>query len=427
MANYVEVMIKPCFKPIFNDDYRYIVYKGGRGSGKSWGIADSLIIVARKQEARILCTREFQSSIKYSSYQLLVDRIKHFGFDEFEITKSEIRNLATGSLFVFAGLSDITGTDESLKSIEGVTHCWVEEAHRVSSNSWKLLTPSIRGNNSKIIISYNPDTENDPVYKEFVETQKPRTYVCHINYTDNKHCPKELVEEAEALKVNKSDEYSNIWLGQMKDMSKTAVVKYFSNDNINSNIVYNADLDVHISMDFNVDPMMWVVSHQTAEKIFVFDEIVIENCTTQDAVDEFISRYPEHKAKIILNGDASGNYRKTQSKYSDYAIVRNALIKYGYNVEVDIRKGNLAIKHRILAFNRLVYGDDGIRRWFVHPNCKWTIYNCKNLKYKEGSSQIDLPSHQQVKNDSERKFLGHIFDAISYQAEFYFPVVMEFN
>lgn len=417
--------IKKCFKPIFENKYRYLIYKGGRGSGKSWGIADSLLMVARMQTARILCTRQFQTSIKKSSYKLLTDRIKHYGLTDFKITKESIINVVTGSEFIFSGLSDITGTDESLKSIEGITHCWVEEAHKVSSASWKLLTPSIRGRNSKVIVSYNPDSDTDPVHQEFIVHQKPGTFICHINYLDNKHCPKELVEEAEALKTTKPDEYANIWLGQLRDTSKTAVVKYFSKDNIDERITYNETLPLHISMDFNVDPMMWVISHQTNDKIFVLNEIVIENCTTQDAAEEFIRRYPTHKAEIILNGDASGNYRKTQSKYTDYAIVRNVLVRYGFTVKVEIRRFNPPIQHRIHAFNALIYGNDGIRRWFCHPRCQRLIYNLKNLKYKEGTGIIDLPSSSKILADPDLKFLGHIFDAASYQVEFYHPIIVE--
>ena len=109
MAENLEVAeIKKCFKPIFKNEYRYLIYEGGRSSGKSWGIADSLIMIARMKKVRILCTREFQSSISSSSYQLLVDRINHFGFTDFKILKTEIINTVTGSIFIFKGLSDVT-------------------------------------------------------------------------------------------------------------------------------------------------------------------------------------------------------------------------------------------------------------------------------------------------------------------------------
>ena len=202
------------------------------------------------------------------------------------------------------------------------------------------------------------------------------------------------------------------------------VVKYWSDDNISDDIQYVLDLPFHLSMDFNVDPMMWVCCHKTEDKLFVFDEIVIENATTQDAVNELIQRYPNHQNKIVLNGDASGDYRKTQSRYSDYAIVQNTLIQYGYDIQIDIHSHNPSVMNRVRAFNQLVLGDDGKRRVFVHPKCRWLLFNMKNLKYKEGTSRFDLPGFSQIRSDKEAKFLGHIFDAVSYIAEYYWPITM---
>ena len=50
------------FKP-FIQPARYKVAYGGRGSGKSWAIAELLIEIARRGAYRILCARELQMSI----------------------------------------------------------------------------------------------------------------------------------------------------------------------------------------------------------------------------------------------------------------------------------------------------------------------------------------------------------------------------
>ncbi|MEY4074744.1 MAG: hypothetical protein RJA29_2101, partial [Pseudomonadota bacterium] len=52
---------------------RYKVAYGGRGSGKSWGFARALIILAGMRRMRILCAREVQKSIKDSVHKLLSD------------------------------------------------------------------------------------------------------------------------------------------------------------------------------------------------------------------------------------------------------------------------------------------------------------------------------------------------------------------
>lgn len=426
----MEVELLKQFKPIFERQYRTFVYKGGRASGKSWGIADSLLLLGRITRERILCTREIQKSIETSSYQLLVDRINYHGYSDYEITKTSIKNTATGTEFIFAGLSDITGTADSLKSIENISVCWCEEAQTISDKSFEKLTPSIRGKNglgqgSIIIISYNPETVNDPVHRRFVEVTNEKTHICHINYTDNTYCPQEIIDEAEEMKKNKPDDYKRIWLGIPDDFSNRAVVRYFSKDNIKE-LVYCPDEPLILTMDFNVDPMMWCVCHKDEDSLYCIDEIVVENTTTLDCAGEFISRYPNHKGDIILCGDASGNFRKTQSNLNDYMIVKNALHRYGYEkVYQHTRPFNPPIKKRVRAFNNLVYDDTGKRRFFVDPKCEKTIYNMRALLYKEGTSIIDTPTINQMANNPEMKFLGHIFDAISYPVEYYWPISLE--
>lgn len=428
----MEVELLHQFKPIFERQHRYYIYKGGRSSGKSWGIADALLLLGRMSKERILCTREIQKSIETSSYQLLVDRINAHGYTDYSISKTSIINTITGTEFIFAGLSDITGTADSLKSIENISICWVEEAQTVSHKSFEKLTPSIRGKNSLgqgsiIIISYNPDTINDPVHIRFVENEQPRSYICHINYLDNPYCPKEITEEAETMEKVKPDDYKRIWLGIPDDYSSRAVVRYFSEKNIKE-LKYSDTEPLILTMDYNVDPMMWCVCHKDDDNLYCFDEIVVENTTTQDCVDEFISRYPHHKGDIILCGDASGNYRKTQSNYSDYQIVKNALNRYGYEKVYQHTRGfNPPIKNRIRAFCQRVYDDKGENHVFIDPKCKYVLYNMRNLLYKEGTSIIDLPTVSQIASDPDKKFLGHIFDAISYPVEYYWPITPEYR
>ena len=69
--------LAPKFLP-FLDPYRYKVAHGGRGSGKSWTVADILVNLAARTPKRIVCAREFQNSIDESVHHLLAKRIKHY-------------------------------------------------------------------------------------------------------------------------------------------------------------------------------------------------------------------------------------------------------------------------------------------------------------------------------------------------------------
>ena len=62
---------------------RYKVLYGGRGGAKSWGVARALLILAAKDTLRVLCAREFQTSLKDSVHKLLCDQIQALGLETF--------------------------------------------------------------------------------------------------------------------------------------------------------------------------------------------------------------------------------------------------------------------------------------------------------------------------------------------------------
>ena len=103
--------------------------------------------------------------------------------------------------------------------------------------------------------------------------------------------------------------------------------------------------------------------------------------------------------------------------------MKKCLSGFGFRaVDIEIRGFNPPIKNRISAFNCMVKNQKGLRRLFIDPKCKKLLYNIENLKYREGSSILDLPAYTSIRQNPETKFLGHHFDAASYLVEYYFPV-----
>lgn len=192
--------------------HRWKVFYGGRASGKSWSFARMLLRIADSAKLRILCAREFQSSIKDSVHLLLCDQIAALGLSRrFEITRDEIVNVATGAQFIFKGLRR---NINEIKSTEGVDICWVEEAQSVSRESWDILSPTIRKAGSEIWVSFNPNYKDDATYKMFVESQPPDSFVRKINYSENPWLSAETLKEIEACKQRDFDAYSHIWEGE---------------------------------------------------------------------------------------------------------------------------------------------------------------------------------------------------------------------
>lgn len=200
---------------------RYKVLHGGRGSAKSWGVAETLVTLASVVTLRILCARELQVSIADSVHRLLQDQIVRAGLGPyFSITNSGIACPATGSLFIFKGLRH---NSAEIKSMEGIDICWVEEAQRVSEASWEVLIPTIRKEGAEIWITFNPDSEDDPTYKRFVANEPPSSVVRQVNYDQNPHFPDTLRLEMEYLKRVDFEAYEHVWLGKPKARSKAQV------------------------------------------------------------------------------------------------------------------------------------------------------------------------------------------------------------
>lgn len=218
----IDIDIPEAFDGLL-DEHRYYVYYGGRGSSKSHSIARFLICLAMSGSYKILCARELQNSIMESVYSLLKGVIYLYNLEKyFNIKMALIECPSTDSVFFFKGLAH---NIESVKSTEGIDICWIEEADKVSQNSWDTLIPTIRKPGSKIIITFNPTHEDDPVYQMFVVTGQPDSVVRKVNYNDNPYFPEVLEKERLHLRATDYEKYLHVWEGELRTVSDAQVFK----------------------------------------------------------------------------------------------------------------------------------------------------------------------------------------------------------
>lgn len=198
-------LLEPC---------RYKVLSGGRGSGKSFGAADALLVIGVQRKIRVLCAREFQNSIKESVHALLSDRINDLVLDDFYTISREGISGKNGTTFIFKGVARNT---QSIKSMAGITHLWIEEGQTISPDSWEVLTPTIREKDSEIWITMNPDQEDDPIYYEFIENETPGAWVEEVNWNRNPYFTEVLDNERLRMKRLYPDEiYQHVWEGKIR-------------------------------------------------------------------------------------------------------------------------------------------------------------------------------------------------------------------
>jgi len=216
-----EVRLPKIFRPL-DEQHRYKVMYGGRGSSKSWSVARKLILRAVQEPILILCTRELQKSIKQSVHRLLKDQISMMGLAAFfDITDNSIKG-RNGSEFIFIGTKH---NPEEIKSTEGIDICWIEEAHNLTEASWDIIDPTIRKSGSEIWVTFNTRFKFDHVYQLFIaNSPPPGAWVQRINHQDNPYfSDTTMPAQMEYAKQEDYEKYLHIWEGQLKILAQGAI------------------------------------------------------------------------------------------------------------------------------------------------------------------------------------------------------------
>ncbi len=405
------------------------VYQGGYGSGKTFaGSLLGILLCMKFPGIRGLVGAQTYTLVRDTTLQTYLEHLDNMNFQE----GIDYEWSSTLQKLTFRNTSEVLfrhfDEPNKLKSLN-LGFVEIEEMSDIPHETFKMLLGRMRQQPKstwknftyRIFGHTNPETQKGWIYKTFAQNPAPNYRLITAPTTQNIYLPEGFCDE---LKKIYDEQYYNIFvLAKNGEYNSGLVIKDFTDENIRE-INYQDDIDLHISCDFNVDPMCWVLAHKTDDKVFYFDEIVMENTTTAKACEEFCRRYPNHKGNIIINGDASGDNRSCTSEYTNYVIIKKKLQEHGYDADIRIKAFNPPIKNRIAAFNAKIRNADGTICLYVDKKCEKLLYNIYNLKYKEGSSRIDIPAYTQIKQNKELKFLSHPIDAASYLVDFYWPITL---
>lgn len=206
-----------------NEPIRNRVLYGGRASSKSWDAAGFAIFLACNVKVRVLCARQFQNKISESVYALLIVQIDRFGLrDQFRILDNRIIHKRTGSEFLFYGLWRHIN---EIKSLEGIDICWLEEAHALTEEQWKVLEPTVRKEGSQFWVIFNPMLSTDFAWRRFVVNPPPGTIKRLINYTENPFLSQTMLDVIAAARAEDEEEFEHIYLGVPRDDDDAVVIK----------------------------------------------------------------------------------------------------------------------------------------------------------------------------------------------------------
>lgn len=363
----------------------YALY-GGRGSAKSWSIAGYLIYRALQGRERILCGREFQTSIDDSVKALLEATIERLGFqDYFRITDRSITS-ANGSRFIFKGLRHNIA---SIKSLEGITILWIEEAHVISRTSLDTILPTVRAGGSICIFSMNPQQPTDPVFEDFIAPKIPRPDVraLEVNFYHNPWFSEMMRRQMLAMRASNFGMFRHVWLGKFlvdddARIFKNVVVEAFEAPE-NADFLYGADFG------FAKDPATILRSYMSPDQTTIYVDYQFAEYHLQlDKYPTMYDRVPGIKSGVVIGDSAN-------PQTIDYC---NGL---GYSMS-GARKGKDSVRDGIRFLQSKVIK--------VHPRCKDLIAESFAYVFKRHPvTNRVLPEPEDANN--------HCWDALRYAYE----------
>ena len=387
----IDLNTAPIFEPLL-ESKRYKGAKGGRGSGKSHFFAECIIeTMLINPDARIVCIREIQRSLKFSSKALIESKINSLGVSEyFEITLTEIRAKRGNGLIIFQGMQDHTA--DSIKSLEGFDVAWVEEAQNLSKRSLELLRPTIRKENSELWFSWNPENETDAVdsfFKQMQDNQATDYILIHANFSDNPFLPTELFNEQEYDRRYNPSTYEHIWLGGYNTKSDALIFKgKFRVENFSTDGLGNP----YHGLDFGFanDPTAAIRCYIHDRKLYISHESGAVGLEL-DYTAEFLKERIENIYKYVIRAD---NARPESISY---------LKRHGLSMITPTIKGKGSIEDGIefiRSFEAII----------IHERCVETAREFRLYSYKTDPHSGDILPQILDENN-------HYIDALRYALE----------
>ncbi len=287
------------YKPLFENDTRYFIVTGGRGSSKSFGVGTFTNLLSFEQGHKILFTRQTMTSAHLSIIPEFQEKIDLMQLNElFEVTKSEIKNKQSNSEIIFKGIRTSSGDQTAnLKSLQGVTTWVLDEAEELTDEStFDKINLSIRqkGKQNRVILILNPSTKEHWIYKKFFEERGVQegfngikddvTYI-HTTYEDNiDNLDQSFINEILRIKETNPQKYKHQILGGWLNKAEGVVFNNWRIDNFEEvgTVIFGQDFG------FSIDPttLIKVSIDKSKKRIYAKEYLYKASLTTSDIYHE---------------------------------------------------------------------------------------------------------------------------------------------
>lgn len=383
------------FLPLYENRSRYLVLYGGAGSGKSHFVAQKhllriILSIKRNYQERFLFIRHVKKTCRQSVFALFKLYVNDAGLSKVtNINKTDMSfHFPNGSEVFCEGLDD----PEKIKSYEGITSIWIEEAPELNREGFIQLDLRPRGKNIpsyvQICLSLNPVSKLNWVYKEFFQKENPDITLHHSTYKNNRFIDDKYVQVLEDLKKKDKVFYDIYALGKWGVLGNLVFTNWIVKEISTNPLDYEI---IRCGLDFGYNnPSAFIRIGIKDDDIYVLDEFYQSGLTNPELIRALKPQVTEEDDII---GDSAEPDRIKE------------FVDAGYNVKAS-KKGKDSVKRGIEWTRR--------RKIYIHPSCVNTQNEISIYKYKEGNKMKESDEQEEPVS-----FKDHLMSALRYAVEDY--------
>lgn len=384
---------------------KYLAYRGGIGSGKSWiGSHYAIEKAARNPEVRGFIAANTYTQLWQTTLTGLYEVCKRYGVPVRPESPESAAKRKVIHLWDKVEILCRAAENKGYKTWDGFK-CgwfWLDEPKDMDQDAFRTICERHRDNrvdrlegwltSSPSWGSWYNDIDDDPdVLVVSADTRENHTLPAeYVRSLLSKMSPEMAAQQIEGKLINVASGLCYPGFSRVENQRPMA------------NVQSPTPEEIVVGVDFNVEPGMhgYAMRFRGAD-VFIFDEIYLRGGDTPQLAKEIAARYGTDG--VVIHPDAAGGHRSTTGT-SDHQILRDAGFK------LRCRPANPPIKNRINSVNARIFNALGERHLFIEPRCK--------LLRKE----LEQCTWQVMANSAYKGPLTHPGAAIGYAIEYKFPV-----
>ena len=288
---------------LFQSTAPELCVRGGKNAGKSYSIADKLLLQPRLQpgkKLKAIVVRKTLPRIKASVLEILEKRAEVHKI-EFKLNRADYVAQCLGLKILFLSMEN-KGDHEKAKSVTDVDFVWMNEITELREIDYDMLRMIIRGGESsfsQLVFDFNPIGKTSWVYKRFFENSNGSNGVQKIHYTvfDNPWAKENEIEILKSYEHINKNLYDINFLGRWGELE---------------GIIYDWDMDtplpekvdeVFYGLDFgySIDPAALICIYRKADEFWVEEVIYETGLTNQDLAKKMKAKDIDEKADIYAD------------------------------------------------------------------------------------------------------------------------------